>query len=146
MSRVGLDTSLIAKLLFPEAHSDQAAALATDIARLNWYRYAPLNLPAETSNVIRRRMRRQQLPMDAAIAALDDFLALPIVLVGGSDLFRAALRMTERFSLSTYDAQFVAVAQMVGCDLWTGDESMLPALNGRLPFVRWVGDFADLER
>lgn len=146
MNGVAIDTSVTAKLLFPEEHSEQAAALVGDAQRHGWRLYGPLNLPAETSNVIRRRMRREGLPLDDALAALDDFLALPIVLVSGADLFRLALRLTERLSLSTYDAQFVAVAQLLGIDLWTGDTSMLRAIGGRIASVRWIGDFRGLER
>jgi predicted nucleic acid-binding protein len=146
MNGVSIDTSVTAKLLFPEAHSEKAAALVADVDRLGWHIFGPLNLAAETSNVIRRRMRRVRLPLSEALAALEDFLALPIVLVGGADLFRLALQLTEQFSLSTYDAQFVALAQLLECDLWTGDELMLHAIGGRLPFVRWIGDFVALER
>jgi predicted nucleic acid-binding protein len=35
----------------------------------------------------------------------------------------------------------VALAQHLGCDLWTADQRILRAVGGRLPFVRYVGDY-----
>ena len=104
MSRIVVDTSVVAKLVFPEEHSEQATDLFADADQAGWRVTAPLIPPAEVSNVIRRRMRRQGVPLADALAALEDFLSLPIILVGGADLYREALRLTEAFSLSTYDA------------------------------------------
>lgn len=144
MNGVSIDTSVTAKLLFPEEHSEMAVALVADVVRLGWRIYGPLNWPAETSNVIRRRMRRERLSMDDALTALEDFLGLPSVLVGGDQLLRIALGLTERYNLSTYDAQFIAVARTLGIDLWTGDRASLRALAARLPYVKWIGDFTGL--
>lgn len=141
MSRLLLDTSVVVKLLFPEEHSDLAAALLDDARHADWGIFAPQSLPVEESNVIRRRMRRDRLDLADAITSLDDFLAPPVTLVGSPALYRRALRLTERYSLSAFDAQFVALAQILDCDLWTADEALLRAVSGRLSFMRWIGDY-----
>ncbi len=42
------------------------------------------------------------------------------------------------------DVVTAAVAQTLGIDLWTGDESKHRAIAGRLPLVTWIGDFGGL--
>jgi predicted nucleic acid-binding protein len=41
----------------------------------------------------------------------------------------------------TYDAQYVALAEMLGCDLWTADLRLVDTLRAALHFVRWIGDY-----
>lgn len=142
MSQIVVETSVVAKFLFEETDSDRAAQLFTDLTRLEWRITAPPLLRAEVTNVIRRRMRRERLPLAEALAILDDFLALSIVILDDPALYRQALILAESYSLSAYDAQFVALAQFLGCDVWVADAGLIRAIGGRLPFVKWIGDYA----
>lgn len=141
MNEVVVDASVSGKLLWPEEHGAQAEALFDDADRFGWTLIAPVVLPVEITNLIRRRMRAARLPLDRALAALDDFLIQPIDLFGDADLHRGALRLTEAFSLGGHDAHYVALAQRFGCDMWTADERILRAIAGRLPSVRLIGDY-----
>ena len=90
---------------------------------------------------MRRKMRREGVTLDQAVRALDHMLALSIDLQDDPEIYREALLLTERYSLSGFDAQYVALAQLAGCDLWVDDERLLGALRGRLPFVRRLADY-----
>lgn len=140
-----LDASVVIQMLFPERFSDKAAAVFADVGHMGWRVVAPALWPAEVTNTIRRRMRRDRFPLSVAMANLEDFLRLPIMLLGEPDLYRQALRLTDAFSLGGHDAQYVALAQMLGCDLWTDDQRVLRAIAGRLPFVRWLGAYVALD-
>ncbi len=37
-----------------------------------------------------------------------------------------------------YDAQYLAVATAAGCELWTGDQRLVRAVNAS--WVKWLGD------
>jgi predicted nucleic acid-binding protein len=74
--------------------------------------------------------------------ALDRFLAMPVEVSLPGILDREALELTITYGLpSAYDAYYVALAESLGCDLWTADRRLFDAVQGKLPFVRWVGDY-----
>jgi predicted nucleic acid-binding protein len=39
-----------------------------------------------------------------------------------------------------YDSMYVALAEHIGCDLWTGDECLYNGAHSRFTFIRWVGE------
>ena len=38
-----------------------------------------------------------------------------------------------------YDTAYLALAQLLGCELWTADERLYNAVQGKLAWVKWVG-------
>ena len=59
---------------------------------------------------------------------------------------RIAGASADAFGLpAAYDSQYVALAQFLGCDLWTDDQRLLRDLAGRLSFVTWIGDHTGAE-
>jgi predicted nucleic acid-binding protein len=40
-----------------------------------------------------------------------------------------------------YDAAYLALAEHEGIPFVTGDKQLYNAVKGRLPWVRWVGDY-----
>ncbi|MBC8099768.1 MAG: type II toxin-antitoxin system VapC family toxin [Armatimonadetes bacterium] len=45
-------------------------------------------------------------------------------------LYRRAYELAEQLSLPTaYDAQYLAVAEHLGCDFWTADERLYNAVT-----------------
>jgi predicted nucleic acid-binding protein len=41
---------------------------------------------------------------------------------------------------ASYDAQYLALAEHLGCELWTADERFWNAARPAFPQVRWVGE------
>lgn len=142
---VVLDGSVVVKLLYPEPWSDTAMRLAADAARLRWRIVAPVIMRAGVTNVIRRRAQSEGRSLAAALQDLDALLDLPIDVVDVPVLYPAGLRLAFIHNVSFYDAMYVTLAQSLGCDLWTDDQRVLRALAGRLPFVRWIGDYSSLD-
>lgn len=139
-----VDASVAIKWIFQEEHTDQAKALFRDSLHRREAIIAPPLLLNEVTNTLRQRMRgTPPLPRDDALALLDDFLTFPIQLDAPSELHRQALMLADDFDLpAVYDAQYLALAQTHGCNLWTADQRFLRQLRGRLPFVHWIGDYA----
>lgn len=133
---MSLDTTVVAKLFSDEDRADFARSLFADAVRAGEPIIAPPLLRCELVSVVRRKMRREGVSLTEAATILDDMLALPIDVQDDIELFRLALRPTERYSLSAFDAQFVALAEIAGCDLWLDDERAVKAIAGRLPRVR----------
>lgn len=79
--------------------------------------------------------------LDDGLADLDLLLALPIQYLDLVETYPQALKLTRQFSLSLYDALYIALAQQLGCEFWTADERIVRALNGRLLFVRLLATY-----
>ncbi|MBI4317289.1 MAG: type II toxin-antitoxin system VapC family toxin [Chloroflexi bacterium] len=143
-----VDASLAAKWVFEEELSEEARALYRDAITTSERIVAPPLLPIEVTNIVRQRMRRikppaqQPVSLTEAQEALDRFLAFAVEISLPSRLHRQALALAVAHGLAAvYDAHYVALAQMLGCEFWTADRNLVNALREKLPFVRWIGDY-----
>ena len=136
-----VDSSVVTKIFFLEERSHLARALIDDAVASRERVLAPHLLTGEFVNVARRKMRREGVSLDTAARAIDEFLDLPIEFSADPEVYRQAILLTEQYSLSGFDAQCVALAQLAGCDLWVDDERMLNAIGGRLRFLRRLADY-----
>ena len=139
-----VDASLAVKSVLEEEHTAQAVALYRAALQSGKRIIAPPLLPIEASNILRQRMRRTPpTPRGEALSLLDQFLTFSVELHIPSGLHRAALILADAYQLSAaYDAHYVALAQVMGCDLWTADKRLWRELDGRLPFVRGIADYS----
>jgi predicted nucleic acid-binding protein len=139
-----VDASLALKWVFVEEHSDKALALVLASGQAGERLVAPPLLPIEVTNAIRQRMRRESLPLQEALDILERFLQFDVTLLSPTGLYREALVLADTYELpAAYDAHYLALAQMLGCELWTNDRRMLNLLQGKLGFVKWIGDYQD---
>jgi len=42
---------------------------------------------------------------------------------------------------TAYDAHYLALAEMLGCEFWTADRRLYNAVKEELPWVKWLSDF-----
>jgi len=139
-----VDASVAAKWVLPEEYSDKALALVTATVQARQPIVAPPLLPIEVTNIIRQRMVRANLSLEDARQMLTRFFRFPLTIREPPRLYLLALETSDEHDLpAAYDAHYVALAQLLGCPLWTDDRRLLRALGGRLPFVRWIGDYTE---
>ena len=138
-----VDASVAAKLvLTDEPHADKALALTRDSLSRAEPLVAPTLLPSEVTHVLRQRVRRTGMPLPTARQILADFLALAITLAAPANLCDRALELADQHNLpAAYDAHYVALAQLLACDLWTADQRLVNAVARPLPFVKWIGSY-----
>lgn len=143
-----VDASVAAKWVFEEEYSRQAIALLDDCSKSRERIVAPPLLPVEVSNVIRQRMLRDGLALADAEGALDRFMAFPISVGPGTPHeqnaihFRALQLAVECDLPAVYDAQYLALAETLGCALWTDDRRLLRLVGGKLDYVKWIADYS----
>jgi predicted nucleic acid-binding protein len=137
-----VDASVAVKWILDEERSDRARALYSTAVQTSESIVAPPLLPLEVTNILRQRMRtRDGLSLAAATQHLDDFLALRIEFHNPAGLHYQALVLADALDLAaTYDAHYLALAEHLGCELWTDDQRLIRRVATRLPFVRWIGD------
>lgn len=138
-----VDASLAIKwVLTDEDRADTALALLRAQIASSQEVIAPPLLYSEATNILRKRVRRQHLPLSMGLDMLDELLAFPIVLLSPADLFPDALWLASQYDLAAaYDAQYVVLAQMLECEFWTDDHRLVNQLQSSLPFVRALSEF-----
>jgi predicted nucleic acid-binding protein len=140
------DASLAFKWLVKEENSDKA----TDIARF-WNGQglrlaAPCFMPTEVTNILHRRVVRGELTIAAAADLVRGLLSLGIELHETPDLHTRALELASRLNQgAAYDAHYLALAETLGCELWTADQRFQRAADTIARNVRWLGEFVAPE-
>lgn len=138
-----VDASVALKWAVREDHSDHADRLRRDAERADEALVAPHLFRFELTNSVRRRMLRFGLPIADARQLIVDLLASPIVtLLTFDQLHPRALEIADAHGLpAAYDAHYVALAELLGCEFWTADERLVERLGTDFPFVRWLGSY-----
>jgi len=142
---VVVDASVVLKWQFDDEDCvSQATALRDDYYARGTVRViAPQLLVYEVVNGIATATRRRRLAPDKAIEAMDNFLALGIELKEVEPLM--VLEVALRYNLAAYDAAYLALAEELKCNLWTGDRSFYQAIKGESHQVKWIGDYTGEE-
>lgn len=98
---------------------------------------------AEVTSVIRNYCYRAEIAVARGMEVLAEALTWPVsVFDPGSILQETALRLaTDTNQPRGYDAQYLAVAHLLGCEFWTGDQRLVQSVSDKLPWVRWVGEY-----
>jgi len=136
------DASLVIKLIVAEPDSDQALRLWQSWLQACQTICAPQLLTYEVASSLRRRVWRGMLTPQEAASALEDFLALDVTLTDPVGLGKRALELADRFHRpNAYDAHYLALAEMLGCDLWTADEKLYNTVRSELDWIRWLGNW-----
>ena len=100
---------------------------------------APPLLYPETISAIRQVVHRGNLTLDEGQAIVDDFLALAIPTPVPTRLYQHAYILATRFRQpKAYDATYLALANILSCELLTLDARLFNAVADDFPFIRLV--------
>jgi predicted nucleic acid-binding protein len=137
---IAVDASIALKLVVQEADSRLARAAWQSWANEGEIIIAPGLFRAETLSVVRRKVHRGLLTDadgEQAYTALEN---LAVRVREPDDLYPTAWQFARRFNRPTiYDACYLALAAIIGCDLWTADHRLANAVSPQLPWVRLLG-------
>ena len=139
---VVVDASLAVKWLVKEEYSDQAIDLARFWESEGSKPAAPYLMPVEVANALHRRVVRSELTVAAATRLLEYLVASGIELQETPYLHGRAMELAAQLRQgAVYDSRYLALAEILGCDLWTADDRFYRAVSPVAPNVRWVGEF-----
>jgi predicted nucleic acid-binding protein len=138
-----LDASVAIKLILDEDGSNQAKALYRSMLLIRTPIVAPPLMPIEVTNIMRQQMRGPRgLSQAEATNLLEEFLALSFTIYNPLELHLQALILADAHALpATYDAHYLALAELMSCDFWTADQRLVQQVRSDLPFVRWLGEY-----
>ncbi|MSQ09992.1 MAG: PIN domain-containing protein [Dehalococcoidia bacterium] len=132
-----VDANVVVKLLMATEQSDAIDAMFTGWDKGGIQIVAPHHMISEVMNVLRRKVIRGAL---CGQEADREFLALRVFPLAPDPLpdYRpVAWAIAKEFALtSTYDAEYMALAQVLSCDFRTADARFIRALVPQLS--SWV--------
>lgn len=136
-----VDASLAVKVVVAESDSDKADALFDQWANEGKQLIALLFFDVETDSILRQKAAvRKELTSEQAGAAFAKLRALPIQQVSVPAQRQRAWKIATEFGFTTvYDATYLALAELRGCEFWTADERLFNAVKDKLFFVKWLG-------
>ncbi len=146
---VAVDASVALKWVLPasqETDTEQAGALLADAIARHDLLVVPPHFFAEVTNVLYQRVTTKRSDLQLTPADAEDALAtlrkLPLETITPPELYEIALKTAQDHRLAgAYDALYLVVAQVAGCILWTDDRRLLKALDGALPYARWIHEY-----
>lgn len=137
MDRIVIDANVCIKLFVNEEYSENAYALrdayvskAIDIA-------VPSLFPYEVLNAIKYSKSYNEEELERIGEALENYKFG--VFNFETKYAREIIRFSEGYSITVYDAAYVALASLLNTKLYTSDDKLIRALN--LPFVIHIREF-----
>jgi len=136
-----LDSGIyLASLLPDEPMVRPAKELLGSLKRLSLLASAPVLLRYEMVATVRKNVFRGRISADIGMAILSSVFKRQIKLYFSANLAQRAYELAGNHNLPTaYDAQYLAVAEYLGCEFWTADEKLVNSVSAQLPWVKWVG-------
>ena len=139
---VVVDASLAVKWLVDEDDSDKAHAVLQSWVAQDITRIAPHLMPFEVANALHQRVLRGELTVGDSARMITRLLASRLELHQPPSLYVRALQLaSELKQAAAYAAHYLALAESVGCELWTADERFYRAASPSIENVRWLREF-----
>lgn len=144
---VVVDASLALKWVLKESDSEGAIALAREWVTSETRPVAPGLLLVEATNVLHRRALLGHFSQSQAKELLLMFLNIDIEIRESPQVHVLALELAQELQVpAVYDTHYLALAEMLDCDLWTADERFFNSVKERYPGVRLLADFVAGKR
>ena len=139
---VVVDASLALKWLVEEDDSDKAHAALQSWVAQDVTRIAPYLMPFEVANALHQRVLRGELSVGDSTRMIARLLGSSLELHQTPNLHVRALQLASQLRQgAAYDAHYLALAETLGCELWTADRRFYEAAHSGVATLRWIGEF-----
>jgi predicted nucleic acid-binding protein len=141
MSRVVVDTSLAVKWLFVESYSMEARWQLVDWVQRGVDRVVPSWFGCEIANVLYRRVWASMIAVPAAQQHYRDLLQQVTIQEFEPTIGTRAIELAHLLGQqASYDSHYLALAERLGCELWTADERFWRQVSPHDPRIKWIGN------
>lgn len=107
--------------------TEHSEGIGAAIGDANHDLHIPALCDVEVTSALRRALQVGALEERRAEEAVEDYLDLPLTRHGHQSLVVRMLELRDNFS--AYDATYVALAELLGGDLLTGDEPLAKSVR-----------------
>jgi predicted nucleic acid-binding protein len=137
-----IDASIVAKLILVEADSNQAEGLIRHLQGTGDPLLSPFHLHAEVTSAVYKRLRDGFTTLEEATQALDDLAMITLHLSHPEGITQRALGIAAQLSLKyPYDAFYLALGDLLDCDVWTADRALYAAAHTTFARLRLLSDY-----
>lgn len=134
-----VDASVLLKLLLPEKESEAVRRQWGEWLEQDSMIAAPFLLAYEVVSVLRNKVFRGELPLEAGEAAFLAFQAQGISLLHPEGIEEKAWVLAKQWNLPTcYDATYLALAELLDYEEWTADRRFAATLRKKVPRLRVI--------
>ena len=147
MSRfVVVDASLAFKWLVEEVDSEKAESLVEVWNDRGIQTIAPYFMSAEVTNILHQRVRRGEMRLEEGLRLIEKLLSSGIELRHSLDIHRRALELASELGQgAAYDAHYLALAEILDCEMWTADERFYRVASPASARLRLLTEFVAPE-
>lgn len=136
MSKVVVDASVALRWVLRDEKEARVDALLEQWAGSLTEMLAPPLFLAEVTNALYLSVKRKRLSLEEAELALSAIMQLGIQVAQPSGLYPRSLRLAANYgTANAYDAQYITLAEMQNCELWTADERLAASMK---PLPSWI--------
>jgi len=130
-----LDTSVVVKWFLQEENSEAAETYLQRLLEGQAIAFVPSSLFYELANVLWVR-RRDDVSEKGSLAIWEKLIQLPLTVVDWNELLPEAISLAYQHDIAVYDAVFVRLAQVKGCDLITADKKLITRIADSYHWVK----------
>lgn len=142
-----VDASLALKWQFKDEQETEAALrMLTDFVHGDINLISPSLFSYEIVNAVYIAVSRERIPAQEGLDSIKDILSLGVTLSDPADLSEPTLRLAITHGRSAYDCAYLALAEKESCTLYTADKRFFNAMNNKIKFIKWVGDYSRIAR
>ncbi len=139
---VCVDASLAVAWLSYEQHTAIANILRQEWREKGIQMVGPPLFHAEVTSTLRKQVYFKRILPEEGEEAFSICLEIPIKIIDEPEVYRLAWQLAREFDLpACYDMQYVAVAELEDCELWTADRRLAHSLQGKVKRIKWVGEY-----
>jgi predicted nucleic acid-binding protein len=134
------DANVALRRALPGRHQAETRQLWARWDAAGTVRLAPAVFAGEVTTALLRQVRHAGMPRPEAYDLLATLFQAVAIEPEDAPLARRAFDIADAIGAGkAYDSLYAALAERVGCELWTADERFWRAARARFPWVRWVG-------
>jgi predicted nucleic acid-binding protein len=134
-----MDANLVLNWLIPSQQSPVADAARLELAAEGYELVAPPLLYVEVTSILRNQVHFRKMTPEDGETAFRRFCSLGIASINHPELHMQAWSLVRELSMpKAYDAQYLALAEILACNVWTMDERLINAVGGRFRRIRAI--------
>ena len=139
MNKVVVDASIALRWVLRDEKEARVDALLEQWVISLTEMVAPPLFLAEVTNALYLSVRRNRLTLQEAELALNTIIQLGVQTAEPPGLYPRSLHLAATYAVANaYDAQYLALGEIEGCEVWTADQRLAASIRPSPPWLKLI--------